>query len=453
VLPAAQFPEGFFRPDWRVLGFALALSILTVPVCSLIPSLSCSGVSLARMLAAGGRSVLGSRGSHAAHAGLLAAQAALTIVLLVAAGLMTRSLVNLVAADRGFDPRNVLTMTLQLTGEQYDSQESKLAFHQQLLDRLGALPGVEKAALTWPLFRGWHWRFQVEGEPPALPDQEKASAAYKVVSPGYFEVMKIKLLQGRFFEERDRLASPPAAIVDQSLAAQFWPHGDWIGRRLKVNPGDPNAVWAQVIGVVGHVKNEAKAGPQMQIYQPLFQKVLSRVSIILRTTRNPLKSVPAVKNTVYGMDRQQLISDARPLDDYLWFDTLIERFVASLLAAFAAFALLLSATGIYAITRYSISRRTQELGIRMALGADHHDVLKLVLRTGLMPVFIGVGIGLTGAVVVARVLSSLLYQFSPWDPLTYAAVSLLLVGVALLAGYLPAHRAARIDPIEALRYE
>jgi putative ABC transport system permease protein len=405
------------------------------------------------VLAAGGRSVLGSRGSHAAHAGLLAAQAALTIVLLVAAGLMTRSLVNLVAADRGFDPRNVLTMTLQLTGESYGSQQSRLAFHQQLLDRLDELPGVEKAALTWPLFGGWHWRFQVEGQPPALPDQEKTSAACKAVSPGYFEATKIKLLQGRLFEERDRLAAPPVVIVDRSLAAQFWPDGDWIGRRLKVNPGDPNALWAEVIGVVAHVKNEAKAGSQMQIYQPLFQKALSRVSVVLRTTRDPLKSVAAVKNTVYGMDRQQLISDARPLDDYLWFDTLIERFVASLLAAFAAFALLLSATGIYAITRYSVSRRTQELGIRMALGADRHDVLKLVLRTGLTPVVVGAGIGLAGAVAVAGVLSSLLYQLSPWDPLTYAAVSLLLMGVALLAGYLPAHRAARIDPMEALRYE
>jgi putative ABC transport system permease protein len=450
VLPAAQFPEGFFRPDWRVLGFALVLSVLTVPVCSLIPSLSCSGVSLARMLAAGGRSALGSRSSHAA---LLAAQAALTVVLLVAAGLMARSLANLVAADRGFDPRNVLTMSLQLTGEPYSSQESRLAFHQQLLERLETLPGVEQVALTWPLFRGWTWRFQVEGEPPALPNQKKTSAAYKAVSPAYFEAMRISLLQGRFFGEQDRLAAPPVVIVDQSLAARFWPDGDWIGRRLKTSPGDPNALWAEVVGVVAHVNNEAKAGPQMQIYQPLFQKVLSRASVVLRTTRDPLKSVAAVKDVVHQMDRKQLISNARTLDDYLWFDTLMERFIASLLAAFAAFALLLSATGIYAVTRYSISRRTQELGIRMALGASRNDVLKLVLRKGLTPVFVGAGVGLAGAIAVARVLSSLLYQLSPWDPLTYVAVSLLIIGVGLLAGYLPAQRAARIDPMEALRYE
>lgn len=242
--------------------------------------------------------------------------------------------------------------------------------------------------------------------------------------------------------------------MDQTLAAHCWPEGDWIGRRIKTTTGDdPNIPWAEVVGVVGHVKNEAKADPQMQIYQPLFQGALARVVVVLRATGDPMSLVAAVKSTVYQMDRQQLIADARTLDDYLWFDTLIQRFVASLLAVFAAVALLLSATGIYAITRYSVSRRMQEFGIRIALGANRNDVLRLVLRKGLMPVFIGAGVGLAGTIALARVLSSLLYQLSPWDPVTYAAVSLLLAGVALLAGYLPARRAARIDPMVALRYE
>ena len=453
VLPAGQFPAGFFHPDRRALGFAVALSVLAVPGCGLLPSLGCSGASLAHTLAAGSRSVFGSRARNATHAGLVAVQAALTIVLLVAAGLMIRSLVNLVTGDRGFDSRNVLTMDLQLTGTRYGSRESRLAFHQQLLDRLGALPGVEKAALTWPLFGGWYWHFQVEGEPVASPGQEGMTAAHKAVSPGYFEAMKIQLLRGRLFEERDGLASQPVVVVDQTLAVHCWPEGDWIGRQLKTDTGDPNALWAEVIGVVRHVKNRGNAGPQMQIYQPLLQESLPRVCVVLRAARDPASLVADVKSAVHQMDRQQLIADARTLDDYLWFDTLIERFVASLLAAFAGVALLLSATGIYAITRYSISRRAQEFGIRMALGASRNDVLALVLRKGLMPVFIGAGIGLVGTIAVARLLTSLLYQLSPWDPATYAAVSLLLVGVALLAGYLPARRAARIDPMEALRYE
>jgi putative ABC transport system permease protein len=191
----------------------------------------------------------------------------------------------------------------------------------------------------------------------------------------------------------------------------------------------------------------------MQIYQSLFQKALPRVSVVLRASRDPKRLVTAVQSAVHQMDRQQLISGARTLDDYLWFDTLIQRFIASLLAAFAGVALLLSATGIYATTRYSVSRRMQEFGIRIALGANRSDVLRLVLRKGLMPVFIGAAIGLAGTVAVARVLSSLLYQLSPWDPVTYVAVSLLLGGLALLAGYLPARRAAQVDPMVALRYE
>jgi hypothetical protein len=274
-------------------------------------------------------------------------------VLLVAAGLMIRSLTNLVAADRGFDPRNVLTMDLQLTGPQYRSQGSQLAFHRQLLDQLGALVGVEKAALTWPLFGGWYWDFRVEGEPPASPGQEEMRAAYKAVSPEYFETMKISLLRGRFFEESDRLASAPVVIVDQSLAARYWPDGDWIGRRLKTNTGDPNAPWAEVIGVVGHVKNEAKAGPQKQIYQPLFQKVLPRVSVVLRTTRDPRASRPP---STHGSPDGPAAHLRPTLDEYFGSTPhpAVHYFCWRPLREWA----LLPGHGDLRITRYSISRRT-----------------------------------------------------------------------------------------------
>ncbi len=454
LLPSERFPVGFFHPDWRVLGFALVLSFLTVPLCGLIPSICCSGVGLARMLAAGGRSVLGSRGRNAAHTGLLAAQVALTIVLLTAAGLMIRSLLNVVTADRGFNSENVLVMNLRLVGDRYAGDESKFAFHRQLLDQLGATPGVERAGLTWPLLTGWSWYFYAEGEPVSLPDEEGALATYKAVSPGYFETMGIRLLRGRFFDERDYRGSQPVVIVDETLAKRCWPGGNAIGRRIQYarNP-DPNLPWYEIVGVVAHVRNEVEADARMQVYKALFQGDSARVSIVLRTRSDPTDLVAAVKNAVGRIDRRQLVWGARTLKDEFWYRSLVRRFVTSLLIAFAGIGLLLSAAGIYAITRYSVSRRTQELGIRMALGANANDVLGLVLRKGLMPVLMGTGIGLVGAVATARVLSSLLFDVGPWDPATYATVSLLLSGIALFACYLPARQAARIDPMTALRYD
>ncbi len=454
VLPAAAFPVGFFRPDWHVFGFALVLSIFGAPACGLAPSIRCSSSRLGRTLAAGSRSVLGSRGRNAAHTGLLAAQVALTIVLLVAAGLMIRSLFHVFTADRGFNSHNVLVMDLHLLGDRYASDQSKGAFHQQLLDQLDAIRGVEKAALTGPLFSTQSQRFHVEGETSAAPGQQAATASYRAVSPGYFQAMGIQLLRGRFFEDGDRQASAPVVIVDQTLALRYWPDGDWIGKRLKLSESDdPNVPWTEIVGVVRHVKDAYETQARMQVYEALFQKVFPRVSIVLRTARRPQDFVAAVKDAVYRIDRGQLISNPRTLDEALWYDTLVRRFVASLLSVSAGIALFLSAVGIYAVTRYSLARRTQEFGIRMALGADRSDVLRLVLRKALVPVLIGLGAGLVVTIAVARVLSSLLIQLSPWDPTTYVAVFLLLTSVTLLACYFPARQAARIDPMVALRYE
>lgn len=454
VLPADVFPAGFFRPDRHVYGFALALSICGAPLCGLVPSLRCSSSRLAGSLAAGGRSVLGSRGRSAAHTGLLAAQIALTIVLLVAAGLMIRSLFQVFTADRGFNSHNVLVMDLHLLGDRYAGDQSKAAFHRQLLEQLDALPGVEKAALTGPLFGTQSQRFHLEGETVVPPGQSVATASYRAVSPGYFQAMGIRLLGGRFFADTDRLASSPVVIVDQTLALRCWPAGNWLGQRLKLSESDdPNVPWAEVVGVVRHVQDGYERDARMQMYEPLFQKVFPRTSIVVRTTHPPKDFVAAVKAAVYRLDRQQLISKPRTLDEAMWYDTLARRFVAVLLSASAGIALFLSAVGIYAVTRYSIARRTQEFGLRMALGADRRAVLRLVLHKALVPVLVGLALGLAFAVAVARVLSSLLAQLSPWDPATYAAVSVLLAAVTLLACYLPARRAARTDPMAALRCE
>ncbi|MFC1633704.1 ABC transporter permease [Planctomycetota bacterium] len=449
---ATRIPAGFLRLDGRVLGFALALSILAVPLFGLLSSVSCSRVSLAHTLAAGGRNVLGSRGRNVAHGGLLGAQVALTIALLVAAGLMMRSLVNVVTADPGFNAKNVLLMNLELSSEKYAGRESRLSFYRQLLDQLRAIPAVEKAGLDGGGVHGAS--LYVEGEPVPPPGQT-VRADYKIISPGYFETMEIPLLRGRYLDQRDDTGSAPVAIVNETLVRRYWPEGDPIGKRLHASKTpDANAPWIEIVGVVGDVKNgDVEENPPMQVYRPLFQQARGAASILIRTKSDPKGFIAAVRDAVYQIDREQLVCDARTLEEVVWWRSVNHRQITSLLTVFAGIALSLSAAGIYAITRYSVSRRTQEFGIRMALGADRNDVLKLVLRRALVPVLIGTCAGLVGTIAVARVLSSLLYQLSPWDPATYAAVSLLLVGVALLASYIPARRAAKIDPMVALRYE
>ncbi len=447
MIASMKLPAGFFQLDGRVLGFALLVSVIAVPLFGLLPSIWISGIHLAGSLSASGRSVLGSRGRNAAHASLLVAQVALTLVLLVAAGLMIRSLANVLTADPGFNPRNVLTMHVELGGG--------ATRRQQLLDQLRAMPGVKEAGLAAPLFGGWSWYVYVEGA-PVPPADQAASATYKLVSPGYFEAMGIRLLQGRAFNEQDQVASNLVAVVDESLARRYWPNGDAVGKRIQYGKGpDLNSPWFEIIGVVGHVKNEGIEADdtQMQVYQALSQRGANAVSVIVRTQGDPAGFVSAVKDAAYQMAGQRLILNTRTLEEILREYTGTRRLVTWLLAAFAGTALFLSSVGIYAVTRYLVSRRTQEFGIRMALGASRKDILMLVLHKGLMPVLVGAGVGFAGAVAIARVLSTFLFGLSPWDPATYVVVTLLLTGVALLAGYLPAHRATKVHPMVTLRYE
>jgi predicted permease len=448
MIASMKLPAGFFDLDGRVLGFALLISVIAVPLVGLLPSLWSSGLPLAGALTTSGRSAPGSRGRNAAHAGLLATQVAFTIILLVAAGLMIRSLANVLTADPGFNPRNVLTMHVELGGG--------VTKCRQLLDQLRVLSGVKEAGLAAPLFGGWSWYVYAEGEPVPPPDRAPV-ATYKVVSPAYFEAMGIRLLRGRAFGEQDRVGSNPVVVVDESLARRYWPNGDAVGKRLQYGKGpDLNSPWFEIVGVAGHVKNAGVEADdtQMQVYQALFQRGAGNApSIVVRTQGNPAGYVSAVKDTVYQIAGQRLILNTRTLEEILREYTGTRRLVTWLLAAFAGTALFLSSVGIYAVTRYLVSRRVQEFGIRMALGASHRDILRLVLHKGLMPVLVGAAVGLAGALAISRLLSTLLFGLSPWDPATYAAVSLLLVGVALSAGYLPARRATRVHPIVALRYE
>ncbi|MBN1805999.1 MAG: ABC transporter permease [Sedimentisphaerales bacterium] len=443
MVTSMLLPEGFFRIDMRVLGFVVAISAAGVPLVSLLPSICCAGHDLARTLAAEGRSVLGSGRRNTAQMSLVGTEIALTIVLLVAAGLMIRSLVNVITTDPGFNPKNILTMDLWLDD----------GGHRELLQRLQGLPGVEKAALAYPVLGGWNNYFCVEGQPVTSSGQAPI-AAYRRVTSDYFEIMGIRLLQGRFFNEQDHADSSRVAIIDETLAKRYWPNGDAVGKRIQ--PGkspEPASPWLEIVGVVGNTKNQGvEADSQMQIYWQVFQHdSRPSTSIVLRTSADPTVVAPDVREVARQFDWRP--RTVRILDETIEGPSVMHRLITLLLAIFAGITLFLSAIGIYAITRYWVSCRTQEFGIRVALGATKADVLRLVFRKGLTPVFVGASIGLVCTLAATRLLSSLLFQLSPWDPATYAGVTLLLVGVAMLACYIPARRAAKVDPMEALRYE
>jgi putative ABC transport system permease protein len=444
MVASLQLPPDFLRLELRVLGFAVAATVLAIPLFGLLPSLLCSRIALTRVLGSEGRGILGARGRSAVYGGLVGTEAALTMVLLVVAGLLARSFVNVATADLGFDRQRVLTMSVILSND---------AQRQELLERVRAMPDVEKAALTFPLFTGWQWYVCVEGE-PVVPTAEE-NAIYKVVSPGYFETMGIRLLQGRTFDEQDRADARLVAIVDETLAKRHWPRGDAVGKRIHYGRRpDPNSPGLEIVGVVAHVRNEGvEGGTAVEVYRPLLQRPTSSFALVLRAKGDPAFLIAPVKDVVRRIERRYPITEVQTLDQIQGSHTVTRRLITSLAAVFAGVALFLSTVGIYAVTRYSVARRTQEFGVRLALGADGKDVFRLVLGKGLLPVVTGAGVGLAGTVVVARLLSSLLFRLSPWDPLTYAAGPLVLIAAALLASYLPARRAARIDPMVALRCE
>lgn len=447
MIAAMHLPTDYVRVDGRVLAFALLISLVAVPLFGLLPSIRGSDVHLSRALGATGRTVAGSRARNVAYTGLLAVQVGMTAMLLVAAGLMIRSLAKVMMTSPGFDPRNVLTMTVDLGRD--------AAKHHRVFDQLQTLPGIETVGLAAPLFSGWTWYFCVEGEPGSLPGQAPV-AEYRVVSPDYFKAMRIPLLQGRSFDEQDRAKSKPVAIVDETFAKRYWPDGDWIGKQIQPRKTpDSASPWLEIVGVVGHIKNEGIEAKDSypQIYQALFQKPPSEVSIIARTKGEPSDAIVPVKDLVSRIAGQGLIFNVQTLEGIQRTHSSTRRFITYLLVAFASTALLLSSAGIYATTRYLVLRKTQEFGIRMALGAKHSDILALVFRKSLLPVLAGAGLGLLATIAVARVLSTLLFGLSPWDPVTYIMASLLLAVVALAASYTPARRATKVHPMVALRCE
>ncbi|HEV7902607.1 MAG TPA: ABC transporter permease [Pyrinomonadaceae bacterium] len=447
--------------DARVLGFTLLVSLLTGLVFGLAPATQASSLNLNETLKEGGRdSAAGSRGNRIRNL-LVVTEVAVSLILLIGAGLLINSFMRLRNVNPGFRADHLLTMQVELPELKYPEHARRTSFYNELLSRVETLPGVKSAAVTTnlPLYaQGNSIGVSIEGHPAPAPGQGKRpSVTTRVVSPHYFQTMGIALLQGREFSEQDKVDSPAVAVVSETMARRFWPDQDPTGKRLtsgSPTSTDPND-WITVIGVVKDVRqfelvSEAKAQMYLSYVQADF---FAPNDLVVRTDLDPLSLATAVRRAVWEVDKDQPVSKIRTMEEIVSESVARQRFSMLLLGIFAALALVLAAVGIYGVMSYSVAQRTREFGIRMALGAQRGDVLKLAVGQGLKLVLVGIAIGLGAAFILTRVMSSLLFGVSATDPLTFITISLVLVGVAVLASFIPALRATKIDPMVALRYE
>jgi predicted permease len=442
--------------DLRVLGFTLAVSVLTGILFGLLPALQASRPDLNERLKAGGRSATSGIYRQRLRGFLVIAEIALSLVLLVGAGLLVRSFLRLQAVNPGFNPRNVLTMRLDLSGPKYKTGAQVIAFHKQLLERLKQLPDVQQASTrSFVPIAGddsfAYLRFNVDGRQGDVSDPPVAF--YNGVSPDYFQTMMIPLLNGRGFSDRDVRGSQNVAIVNGTLARRYF-GDDAIGKRISLEDNPKEGDWVTIVGVVGDTKpRELRSEPVAELYMPYAQQPEGGMSLMIRYRDGANGVAAAVRNEVLTLDKDQPVYSIRTLDSVLSESVATPRFRTMLLGVFAGVALILAGVGIYGVISYGASQRTQEIGIRMALGAQATDVLKLVVNHGMKLTLIGVAIGLAAAFALTRLLASLLFGVTPTDALTFASVSSVLVAVALIACYVPARRATKVDPLVALRNE
>lgn len=444
------------RVDGSVLGFTFATCILTALLCGLMPSVFASKTDLQDALKESGRGLTGSSSRRLRHL-IVVFEIALSLVLLVGAGLMMSSFVRLQSVAPGFDSESMLTMKMWLPGSKYPHSQQQTEFFQQVIDRVKAVPGVQSISVIQdlPLRRNrMSFEFSVENR-DMPPPGEKQSAAYRVIGPDYFQVMKIPLIAGRDFSERDNRRSTPVLIINQTMAHQYWEDEDPIGKRMRF--GGDDAPWYEIVGVVGDIKHmglDEEEGPA--IYQPHAQKTfdfLRWMTLVVRTDTDPMNLAGTIHAQVQTVDKDQPVYEIAAMKDILSQSVSKPRFAMLLLGLFAFVALLLGAVGIYGVLAFTVTGSTREIGIRMALGASSKEVYRLVLGQGLRLVIAGVGFGLIGAFALTRFLSSLLFDIQATDPLTFASISLLLVVIAMLACYFPARRATKVDPMVALRCE
>jgi putative ABC transport system permease protein len=445
--------------DGTVVVFTVLASLLTGIIFGLIPALQSSRWSLNETLKEGGRGTLAGPRGHRTHATLVIVEAALAFVLVIGAGLMINSFWRLLRANPGFNPEHLLTLRIKLSMDAKDSKyrepQQRAATFQRFLENVEALPTVQSAALTEivPLSEQDQdrWFFVIKEAPPPPPGEQFA-ADFRDVSPNYFGTLGIPLLRGRAFTDHDNADGPRVVAIDETLARHFFPNQDPIGRHLQIPDGTRPA--REIVGVVGAVRDTGfDQEPRPTIYFPYLQSPDQTMSMVVRTNSKSGEILPAIKSAIWSVDKDQPIFDVKTMDDIVSGVVSAQRLAFVLLGVFALVALALAAVGIYGVTSYAVSQRTQEIGIRMALGAGRYDVFRLVVGRGLGLTLAGVAVGAGAALALTRFLSSILYAVRPNDPLTYLLVAIVLGLVAVLACSLPARRAMHVDPMVALRYE
>lgn len=453
--------------DWRILVFALAISILAGAISGIVPAIKASRTDLAAAInESGARSGTGLRGSKTRSV-LVVSEIALAMVLLVGAALLIRSFRDSISVDPGFQSHNILTMNISLTGKRFATTAAVSEVVRAGRQRLANVPGVEDstAACCMPLEGGYGLPFNIEGKPPSNGPYS-GGGGWSFVSPGYFDVYRIPLLRGRAFTVQDTATSEPVVIINEAMAKQFWPKSGALGARITIGKGlgpqfiDPPR---EIVGIVGDVRDRGinnKPGPDMyvpidQISDELtaFAGSIGALQWMVRTRVAPYSLSQQIQEQLRTASGGVPVGTVRTMDEVVSHSLAYQRFSTTLLSIFAAIALLLAAVGIYGVMAYSVQQRTQEIGIRMTLGATPENVRRMVVRQGMILAAVGVLLGVAGGLALTRVMSSLLYGVKPWDPVMFALTAIVLAAVALVACYVPARRASRVNPLVALRYE
>jgi predicted permease len=463
VLPEALPRAEQVHLDGHVLLFTLAASLLAGILFGLAPGLKTSQADLHESLKEGGRGSSGTR--HSAQRVFVAAEMALAVVLLAGAGLMIRSLAKLWSVDPGFDPHHVVTFRVSLPRAAGSNPDAARAAWRQLQYQVRAVPGVQSASLTisaLPMAGDSEFRFWLEGQPKPSSQGEMKQATFYTVQPDYLQAMGIPLLRGRFLSSDDKEHSPLVTVIDGRFAELYFGNQDPIGKHINF---DMMNAAAEIVGVVGHVKQwgldaDATSSIQAQCYFQVMQipdqfvpLLIGYTGVVVRTAGSPLAQVGSIRHALNLINSQQVMYNIRTMDGIVADSLAARRFSMVLLGIFAALAVVMSCVGIYGVVSYLSSQRTHEIGVRMALGAERRDVLRMVLGEGAKMALVGVAIGLVVAFGLTRLMANLLYGVSAHDPLTFAGVAGLLILVALAACYVPARRATKVDPMEALRYE
>ena len=441
--------------DSRVLIFTTAVSVLTGLIFGLVPALQASRTDLNESLKEGERGSTGAR--HRLRGALVVAEVAVALVLLVGAGLMVRSFWRLQSVETGFDPQNVLTMQVSVAAKEGEGPRVQNLV-EEITRRVQSLPGVEAAAMAsgMPFTGATETFFKVDGRPM----EEGLMTVQYIVTPGYFDAMGVKLRKGRLFNDQDRKDAPLVVVIDESFAAKAFPGEDPIGKRIL--RGDGSDLY-EIVGVVEHVKHyglegEVPVDPQSylavaQVPDKFIHFVVGRMSLVARTKGDPAALTGAIRQQVLAADPNQPVYNARTMEEIVSQSMAQRRFSMMLLSIFAGVALLLAAVGIYGVMSYTVTQRTHEIGIRMALGAQRTDIVRMVVRQGMLLAVVGICLGVIAALLLTRVMSGLLYGVSASDPTTFASIAILLVSFAFLACFVPARRATKVDPMVALRYE